>query len=160
MSATRASMRSISETVRAYLAPVDRATNTPTIFDPAKDGSFAVDAPPAPWIPLGTIAEFSRSALTEVNTLATGAKGTRRLQARRKLSAEVAFEFREWGKLQMALACGSQQMNLLAEASGATPRASGGTAAAKVSLEAGSTASELVVGSSAIAQFAVGDIVA
>lgn len=156
----RAPMRALSETVRAYFAPVDRATNAPTIFDPAKDGGFSVDAPPAPWIPLGTIADFSRSALTEVNALATGAQGSTRLQARRKLSAEVAFEFREWGKLQMALACGSQQMNLLAESIGATTRASGGAAATKVALQAGSTASELVVGSMAVAQFTVGDIVA
>jgi hypothetical protein len=95
-----------------------------------------------------------------VAALATGAKGSTRLNVRRKLAAEIAFEFREWGKLQMALAAGSQQMNLLAEANGATVRASGGTAAAKVALQAGSTASELVVGSSAVVQFAVGDIVA
>jgi hypothetical protein len=153
-------MRTISETVRAYFAPVNRAVNAPAIFDPAKDGGFDVDAPPAPWISLGAIAEFSRSALTEVNALATGAKGSTRLQARRKLAAEIAFEFREWGKLQMALACGSQQMNLLTETSGAMPRSSGSTAAAKVALQAGSTASELVVGPTAVAQFAIGDIVA
>jgi hypothetical protein len=153
-------MRAVSQTVRAYFAPVNRATNTSTIFDPAKDGSFSVDAPPAPWVPLGTVADFSRSALTEVAALATGTKGSTRLQARRKLAAELAFEFREWGKLQMALACGSQQMNLLAEAAGATPRGSGSTAAAKVALQAVSTASELVVGATAVAQFAVGDIVA
>jgi hypothetical protein len=153
-------MRAIAETVRAYFAPVDRTTNAPTVFDPAKDGSFAVDVPPAPWVPLGTIADFSRSALTEVAALATGMKGTIRLNVRRKLAAEIAFEFREWGKLQMALACGSQQMNLLAEANGATPRASGGAAATKVTLQAGSTASELVVGSSAVGQFMVGDILA
>lgn len=156
----RALMHAVSETVRAYFAPVDRSTNAPTIFDPGKDGSFSIDAPPAPWIPLGVIAGFSRSALTEVNAIATGTKETTRLNVRRRFGAEVAFEFREWGKLQMALACGSQQMNLLAEIVGATPRASGGTAAAKVALQAGSTASELVVGSSAVAQFAVGDIVA
>jgi hypothetical protein len=153
-------MRAVAETVRAYFAPVDRVTNAPTVFDPAKDGSFNIGAPPSPWIPLGTIADFSRSALTEVDALATGAKGSTRLQRRRKLAAEIAFEFREWGKVQMALACGSQQMNLLTEASGATPRASGSAAAAKVALQAGSTASELVVGSAAVAQFAVGDIVA
>jgi hypothetical protein len=156
----RALMRAVSETVRAYFAPVNRTTNTPIVFDPAKGGNFSVDAPPVPWIPLGTIADFSRSALSEVAALATGTKGSTRLQARRKLAAEIAFEFREWGKLQMALACGSQQMNLLAEAAGATPRGSGSTAAAKVALQAGSTASELVVGATAVAQFAVGDIVA
>lgn len=160
MSLQRASMRAVSQSVRAYFAPVGRATNTPTIFDPVKDGGFALDAPPAPWISLGAIASFSRGALTEVAAVATGAKGSTRLQARRNLAAEVSFKFREWGKLQMALACGSQQMNLLAEASGATARASGGTAAAKVPLQAGSTASELVVGSTAVAQFAMGDIVA
>jgi hypothetical protein len=156
----RAPMRAVSQTVRAYFAPVDRTTNTPTVFDPAKDGSFSVDVLPAPWIPLGSIAEFSRSALTEVGALATGMTGSTRLQARRKVGAEIAFAFREWGKLQMALACGSQQMNLLAEASGAVPGASGGAAAAKVALQPGSTASELVVGSAVVAQFAVGDLIA
>jgi hypothetical protein len=153
-------MRAISESVRAYFAPVDRVTNTPTVFDPAKNGSFALDAPPGPWISLGAIGDFTRSALTEIAPLATGAKGSTRVQARRRLAAEVGFEFREWGKLQMALASGSQQMNLLAEASGATPRASGGQAVTKVPLQAGSTAVELVVGSTAVAQFAIGDIVA
>ena len=138
-------MRAVSSRVRAYCAPVDRETNTPTAFDPA--AAFDLDAPPAPWISVGAITEFRRTALTEVESIATGAKGSTRAQARRKLRAEVSFEFLEWGKLQMALSCGSQQMNVLSAGATAVP------------LEAGSTASELVVGA-AVDAFAVGDIVA
>lgn len=156
---TRSSMRTVAASMRAYFAPVARATSAPTIFDPARDGNFDPASPPAPWISLGAIADFERTALTEVEALSTGAKRSTRLQIRRKLAAQITFEFREWGKLQMALAAGSQQMNLLAEASGATARASGGTAATKVALLSGSTASELVVGATAVAQFTVGDII-
>jgi hypothetical protein len=138
-------MRAVSERVRAYFAPVERETNTPTTFDPAAE--FGVDAPPAPWISAGTVAHFKRAALTEVEAVTTGAKGTMRAQARRKFGAEVSFEFLECGKLQMALSCGSQQMNVIAI--GASP----------VALETGSTASELIVGA-AVDAFAAGDLVA
>jgi hypothetical protein len=153
-------MRAASAGVRAYFAPVKRAANTPTVFNPAASGSFDLSAPPAPWISLGAIAEFKRNALTEVEPIATGAKGSTRVQARLKLGAEVSFEFREWGKLQMALACGSQQMNLLAEAEDAAPRASGGAAAPAIALQPGSTATELVLDSASLAQFAAGEMVA
>ena len=160
MNASRPAMRAASAGVRAYFAPVDRASNSPTVFDPAATASFDLDVPHAPWISLGAIAEFKRTALTDVEALAAGAKGSVRVQARRKLAAEVSFEFREWGKLQMALACGSQQMNLLAEADGAMQRASGGAAAPAVALQPGSTATELVLDSVSFAEFAVGEIVA
>src|SRR5258708_2996858 len=62
-------------------------------------------------------------------------------------------EFGRWGKLQLGVAAGSQQMNLLRTASGATANGSGGVAAAAVPLMAGSTASSLNVGATAAAQF-------
>ena len=43
----------VARRVRAYFAPVDRTTTMPTIFDPAQQGRFALDAPPWPWIDLG-----------------------------------------------------------------------------------------------------------
>ena len=62
------------------------------------------------------------------------------------VEATVSLEFESWGKLQMALAAGSQQMNLLRTAAGAAANGSGGVAAAAVALSAGSTATALNVG--------------
>ena len=60
----------------------------------------------------------------------------------------------------MALAAGSQQMNLLQTAAGAAANGSGGVAAAPVALVAGSTATALNVGATAAAGFSVGSLVA
>jgi len=48
------------------------------------------------------------------------------LQFRGPIEARVEFDFREWGKLQMALAGGSEHMNVLATGSSSTPAPSGG----------------------------------
>jgi hypothetical protein len=73
----------------------------------------------------------------------------------------VAFDFCEWGKLQMALAGGSEHMNVLAPAAGSvSPAPSGGTPAAAVAVLAGSTASQLVLGASVASAFAVGNLLA
>src|SRR5437879_5659889 len=53
--ALRTAMIPVTRRIRAYFAPVDRATGTPAIFDPGKHGAFALDAPPAPWLDLGWI---------------------------------------------------------------------------------------------------------
>ena len=98
----------------------------------------------------------SRTAQTKVEALRIGPDAAVNRQFRTNRGAAVELEFREWGKLQMALACGAQHMNVLADASGTT----GGVAeAAAVALQPGSTAQELMVGT-AVAGFAVGDIVA
>jgi hypothetical protein len=76
------------------------------------------------------------------------------------VEATVALEFESWGKLQMALAAGSQQMNLLLTATGAAANGSGGVAAAATALLPGSTATALNVGATAAAAFNVGDLVA
>jgi hypothetical protein len=76
-----------------------------------------------------------------------------------ELESTISLEFEGWGKLQLALAAGSQQMNLLVAAAGAMANGSGGTAAAAVPLTAGSTAMSLNVGAAA-AQFSVGDLIA
>ena len=79
-------------------------------------------------------------------------------QVRTEVEATVSLEFESWGKLQLALAAGSQQMNLLVTATGATANGSGGVAAAPVALAAGSTADSPNVGAAA-SQFGVGDLV-
>jgi hypothetical protein len=131
----------------------------PAIFDAAQMGSFALDAPPSPWIDLGWCTGFARRSATKIEALRTGAPAVAQTQVRSEIEATVSLEFESWGKLQMALAAGSQQMNLLAATTGAAANGSGGTAAAAVPLTAGSTATSLNVGA-ASAGFNIGDLVA
>ena len=160
-------MGTVSETmspvlgrVRAYFAPVNRGSEMPTIFDPAQSGGFALDAPPAPWVDLGWIDGFVRKCGTKVVALRSGAPATTQMQVRTEIEATVAFAFESWGKAQLALAAGTQQMNLLKTVTGATAEGSGGVAIAATALLTGSTANVLQVGSTAAAGFAVGEIVA
>jgi len=146
--------------VRAYFAPVNRAACQPTIFDPAQSGGFALDAPPAPWMDLGWIQGFTRASGTVVAAVNAGAPATTQMQVRSDIEATVRFSFESWGKLQMSLAAGTQQMNLLAAASGAAAAGSGGTAVPATALQAGSTATTLSVGATAAGAFAVGSLVA
>ena len=148
----------VTRRVRAYFAPVNRATETPTIFDPVQSGGFTLDSPPAPWIDLGWCAKFARKSASKITPLNTGAPAIASNQVRSEVDATVQLEFESWGKLQMALACGGQQMNLLATATGASANGSGGTASAAVPLQAGSTATALNVGA-ASANFSVGALV-
>ncbi len=146
--------------VRAFFAPVNRATGQPTIFDAAVDGGFALDSPPAPWVDLGWCTGFTRKAEAGVNVLRTGAPLTATGQTRASVGATVSIAFESWGKLQMAICSGSEQMNLLIPGAGAVLNGSGGTAATAVPLVTGSTATSLIVGSTAAAGFVIGDLVA
>ena len=145
--------------IRAYFAPVNRAAQQPTIFDPAQSGAFALDAPPAPWVDLGWISGFKRTSGTTVVALKTGAPAGTSLQSRTDVEAIVQFAFDGWGKLQMSLAAGTQQMNLLAVQGGAAPAGSGGAAVAAIQLSGGSTVNALQVGSVA-STFKVGSLIA
>ena len=69
------------------------------------------------------------------------------------MEATVSLEFESWGKLQMALAAGSQQMNLLRTVTGAAANGSGGVAAAAVPLGCGVDGDSLNVGAAAAAGF-------
>ena len=83
------------------------------------------------------------------------------VQFRGPVEARVEFEFRQWGKLQMALAGGSEHMNVLAPAAGSTSLApSGGTPAAGIAVLAGSTASELNFGAGGTSMFTEGCLIA
>ena len=145
--------------VRAYFAPVDRSAQKATIFDPAQSGLFALDAAPVPWIDLGWIHNFSRTSGTVISGVKAGAPASTQMQARVEVEATVKFGFESWGKLQLSLAAGTQQMNLLATQSGAASAGSGGLAVPAVALGAGCTATTLNVGS-ASSQFPVGSLVA
>lgn len=150
----------VTRRVRAYFAPVNRVAGVPTLFDAAQMGGFGLDSPPAPWMDLGWCKGFARKSATKVGALRTGAPAIVASQVRTEVEAAVQLEFESWGKLQMALAAGSQQMNLLLTASGAAANGSGGVAAAPVALAAGSTATSLNVGTTAAAGFSVGSLVA
>lgn len=145
--------------VRAYFAPVTRSTGQPAVFDPAQGGAFAVNAPVAPWVDLGWVYEFARSSGTKVEAVRTGAPAVVQMQVRTEIEAVISMKFGSWGKLQLALAAGTQQMNLLRTAAGAVPSISGGLGVATTRLLPGSTASVLQVGTG-LAGFAVGDTVA
>jgi hypothetical protein len=145
--------------VRAYFAPVNRAAKQPTIFDPAQEGMFPLDAPPTPWIDLGWINGFSRKSGTKIEPVRAGAPATAQMQSRSLVDATVSLQFASWGKLQMAIAAGTQQMNLLKTQSGAAAAGSGGVAIPAVVIQSGSTASVLQLGTSA-ANFAVGETIA
>jgi len=157
---TRAGLRPIARQTRAYFAPVDRVNGPVTIFDPSKNGSFQLDAPPAPWIDLGWIENFQRTTTSQIEPLTGGTAGAVSAQARHALGARVDFEFRDWGKLQMALAGGAEHMNVLATDPSASPAGSGGIPLAGVPLLAGSTSAELILGTGPVSGFQSGDLVA
>jgi hypothetical protein len=79
---------------------------------------------------------------------------------RETLEAQVSLEFLSWTKLTMALATGSQHMNLLATASGATAAADGAQAASAVIVQSGSTATFVALASADAANFAAGMMIA
>ncbi len=135
----------VQRRVRAYFAPVARATGTPTLWDPAGLAAFNVDAPPAPWLDLGWCSGFTRRSGSKTAPLLTGAPATASTQVRTEVDAQVALEFESWGKLQLALSCGAQQTNIL-------------TPSSTVPVAAGSTATSLNVGAAA-SSFNAGDLV-
>ena len=149
----------VNRRVRAYFASVNRTTGAPALFDAAQNGAFALNTPPVPWVDLGWCGKFTRKSLTKVGALRTGAPAIAQTQIRTEVDATVSLEFEAWGKLQLALASGSEQMNLLATTSGAAANGSGGVAAAPVPLATGSTATSLNVGA-ASSRFSIGNLVA
>lgn len=148
----------VSRKVRAYFAPVNRETGEPTLFDPTQ--AFDLDAPVGPWMAAGEVREFKRASATKFGTMHAGVKGAVAGQFRGAMDARVAFDFCTWGKLQMAIAGGSQHMNVLAEAANASGLASGGVAASPVAVLTGSSATELVLGVGVVDGFTAGDMVA
>jgi hypothetical protein len=139
---------------------VDRVNGPTAVFDPSQNSGFQLDAPPAPWLDLGWIGNFQRTSTSQIEGLSGGTAGAVSGQARHALGARVDFEFREWGKLQMALAGGAEHMNVLATDPSASPAGSGGIPVSAVPLLTGSTAEALVLGAGAVAGFQPGCLVA
>lgn len=149
----------IARRVRAYFAPVDRAHRQPTLFDPAVNGQFALDAPPAPWIDPGWIEEFTRKSASKFGDLITGSPATTQFQVRQTVDATVSFRFKGWSKLSMALAAGSEHMNLIMPLAGSAGNGSGSKGIPPVNLTSGSTASFLAMSAADAANFAAGALV-
>ena len=150
----------VARRVRAYFAPVNRAAQTPVLFDPSQQGGFSLDAPPAPWFDLGWIQDFARRPASKSTALLTGIPAAALEQVRESVQAEVSLQFLSWTKLTMALATGSQHMNVLTAASDPTLAADGATAAPAVTPQSGSTSTSILLASSDAAKFAAGSIVA
>lgn len=152
-------MPPVTSRVRAYFAPVDRVNRMPTVFDPSVNGQFALDAPPAPWVDLGWIENFTRKSLSKTTPLMIGSPATAGFQVKDTLDAGVSLHFKTWSKLSMALSAGSQHMNLIAPAAGSSANGSGSKGVAAAALVAtGSTATLLAMSSTA--EFSPGCIVA
>jgi len=150
----------VARRVRAYFAPVNRSTQSTVLFDPSQQGHFSLDAPPAPWISLGWIQKFTRKSLSKNAPLMAGIPAAPLEQIRETLEAQLCCEFLSWTKLTMALATGSQHMNVLAAASGATASADGAQAVPAMIPEAGSSATQLLLAASDAAKFQAGSMVA
>jgi hypothetical protein len=142
--------------VRAYFAPVNRTTETGTVFDPS--AAFNLHSPPSPWVNLGLVRNFKRVAKTTMGAVRSGLAGVTQVQFRQLVDARVSLDFCEWGKLQMAVAASSQHMNVL-ESTGAQARASGGIAKPGQPIFAGSTASQILLDPSVLSNYSVGELV-
>src|SRR6185437_16572868 len=81
----------VTRRVRAYFAPVNRAAQTPVLFDPSQSASFDMDAPPAPWIDLGWIQNFARKSASKSTSILTGIPAAALEQTRGTLEAHLAF---------------------------------------------------------------------
>ncbi|MEO8726272.1 MAG: hypothetical protein ABI383_09115 [Acidobacteriaceae bacterium] len=152
MGNSRTAMVPVVGEMRAYFGAVNKATGTPTEFDASANGRFDPASPPPGWIALGWVSDLKRTSATKYIPVRVGTQEQVNVQVRTMPDAQVKLQFREWGKLQMALACGTQHFNLLAE--------SGGSAIVAVALLAGSTAIALTMSAASLAQFQVGDLLA
>lgn len=150
----------VGRSIRAYFAPVNRTQKQPTVFDPSVSGRFAAGAPPSPWLSLGWIENFVRKSSSRYGELVTGSPATTQYQVRQTIDATISFRFKAWSKLSMALAAGSQHMNLIVPAAGAAANGSGSKGVSPVNLTSGSTATFLAMVSSDAAGFSAGALVA
>lgn len=149
----------INRRVRAYFAPVNRVQHVPSIFDPSQTGQFSLDAPPAPWIDLGWIEQFARKSTSAIGAFSSGVPSVAQYQVREATGATVSFRFKVWNKLTMALAAGSQHMNLIQPASGGTANGSGAKGIAAVIAQAGSSATNIALNALDVVAFSAGCMV-
>jgi hypothetical protein len=149
----------VARRARGFFAPVNRTTQTPVLFDPVQQGRFSLDSPPAPWVSLGWIQNYARKSVSKTAPVMTGIPASTLEQVRETLAAEVSFQFSSWTKLTMALATGSQHMNLLASGSGLTIAADGPQATPAVTPLSGSTAISILLAATDAATFSPGSLI-
>ena len=159
MFAKRSQMTPLAQGVRAYVAPVDRTNGICVAFDPAAQGQFDLDNPPNPFFDLGWAQNFTRKSTTKYETLRNAPRGTASTQYRSEPEALVEFDLQSWGKLQMALAGGTQEMNVLATPRTSLPQGSGGVAIPASYVRAGSSDYTVVLDAGEMSKYQVGDIV-
>ncbi len=158
--AKRLQMAPASRVVRAYAAPVNRTSGIIAAYDPASPIGFNLDAPPWPWLDLGRVENFKRTSETKYDALRTGATANVALQCRTQPEAQVEFDLLSWGKVQLALSGGSQQMNVLAEEPGRLPQPSGGLSLPGSAVQSGSTTTEIVLTTNQLISYTMGDVIA
>ena len=160
MFAKRSQMTPLSQGVRAYVAPIDRTSGTCVAFDPAAQGQFDLDTPPPPFLDLGWVQNFARRSTTKYEALRNGPHATVSTQYRSQPEALVEFDFESWGKIQMALAGGTQEMNVLATPRTSLPQDSGGVAIPASYVLDGSSDYRIVLDPGEMSKYAIGNIVA
>ena len=157
--AKRSQMAPAARVVRAYAAPsiVSPASSRPMIrlHRPA---SIWMRRPGRGLILVGwrTSSEFT----TKYDALRTGPAANIAVQCRTLPEAHVEFDLLSWGKVQLALSGGTQQMNVLAEQAGGGPQPSGGPALPSSPVQSGSTITEILLTTDQLNSYSVGDIVA
>jgi hypothetical protein len=160
MFAKRSQMTPLGQGVRAYVAPVDRTNGVCVAFDPAAQGQFDLDNPPNPFLDLGWIQNFARTSTTKYEGLRNGPHATVSAQYRSQPEALVEFDFESWGKVQMALAGGTQEMNVLAIPRTSLPQGSGGVAIPASPVLDGSSDYKVVLDPGEMSKYQIGDMVA
>jgi hypothetical protein len=160
MFAKRSQMTPLSHGVRAYVAPVNRDSGFFVSFDPAAQGQFDVDNPPPPFLDLGWVQNFTRKSTTKYEGLLNGPHGTVSVQYRSQPEALVEFDFQSWGKIQMALAGGTQEMNVLATPQTSLPQGSGGVAIPASPVLDGSSDYAVMLDAGEMSKYNIGDMVA
>lgn len=158
--ARQSQMWPLAEAVRAYVVPIDRNTGASVAYDPSAQGEFDLDLPPVPFFDLGWVESFQRTSATRYETLRTGPQSTLTAQYRAQFDAGVEFDLPNWGKLQMALAGGGQQINVLATSTSSAVRSSGGTPIPAAYVQDEGARYELPLLADALTNFRIGDLVA
>jgi hypothetical protein len=147
------SIQPVSCGLRAFFAPVRREDEQITTLRPTTLSDFDLNSPPSPWIDAGWVDGLRRTSETKFGAERRGKRATRAAQYRTQLDSRIEVEFRQWGKVQMALSGGSEHFNILATGSN-------GLADVSVPILPGSTATEIRMNVAGLAKFEVGDLVA
>ncbi len=109
---------------------------------------------------MGWIENFTRKSSSKSGPILTGIPASPLEQTRQSLEAQISFDFLGWTKLTMALATGSQHMNLLTAVSGANSATDGAKAVPAVPVQNGSTASIIQLAAADAASFVPGSMIA